>query len=336
MSYRGLSLVAALAALGSFACVADPDSDSPSAVGEASSEARRALAEAAVVVPWGDGPSELGLRAPQAEFLGDGPSGIAISPSGDVLIVDRLHGRVVRVGPAGLEPLLEVPADVELLAAGDDGALAGFSPLRARAAVFDPAGKLLGEVPVPRGAGEVAGLSLGPSRRVELVTAFQERFVAGSPHAPLGAAAALRTKREGALDWGSDGSLHALVDASGDAWLVLMARGAGERAEEAGRVRVASGVASLRVLGHDGGHVVTLVERVEPSDGALAVTRAVLVVDPSRGEVVGEWALPAAGWWVPRQAYAVGFGRVAFMDPLPDGMRVVSRTIASLVSGGAK
>ncbi|MBK6518159.1 MAG: hypothetical protein IPM79_30745 [Polyangiaceae bacterium] len=335
MFHRGLSLFAALAVLGSAACVVEPDTDS-TALGEASLEARQVPADFEIVVPWGDGPAELGLRARREEFLGDGPSGIALGPSGETLVVDRLHGRVVRVGPAGVESLFPSAADVELLAVAEDGAALLFSPLRARAQVVDAAGKPLGEVAIPRAVGDVTALRLGSSRRVEIETAFQERFVAGSPHAPLAVASALRTKREGALDWGSGGSLHALVDASGDGHLVIMSEREGERAAEAGRVKVATGVRSLRVLGQDGGHVVTLAERVEQTERGLSVSRDILVVDPSAGALVGQWALPTAGLWVPRQAYAVGFGRVAFMDPLPDGMRVASRTIASLVVGGAK
>ena len=244
-----VSLVAllSLSTLGLPGCSQEPESIE--AIGEARGAAR--LADLDVTLPWGDATGAIGLRAPQAEFLGDGPSGIALGPDGEVTVVDRLHGRAVRVDAAGAHHAFALDADVEALAVGDDGAIALFSPLRSRVDLRTAEGAPLGEVAVPRTVGDVVGLSLGASRRVEIQTAYQERFVAGSANAPLDANAVLRTKREGAVSLDPDRALEALLDASGTAFVVVVATRDGERAHEERRLEVARGAASVRVLGVD-------------------------------------------------------------------------------------
>ena len=331
-----VSLVAllSLSTLGLPGCSQEPESIE--AIGEARGAAR--LADLDVTLPRGDATGAIGLRAPQAEFLGDGPSGIALGPDGSVLVADRLHGRAVRVDAAGAHHAFALDADVEALAVGDDGAIALFSPLRSRVDLRTAEGAPLGEVAVPRTVGDVVGLSLGASRRVEIQTAYQERFVAGSANAPLDANAVLRTKREGAVSLDPDRALEALLDASGTAFVVVVATRDGERAHEERRLEVARGAASVRVLGVDRGRVVALVERLKQDGiGAISVTRELVVASLESGTVLATEPMISGGAWVPRQFVSVGGGAVAYMVPLPDGLRVVRRSVDAIVlAGGAK
>lgn len=338
-----VSLVAllSLSTVGLTACSQEPESaEAPSveALGEASAASRVAVADLDVTLPWGDGPGAIGARLPQAEFLGDGPSGIAMAPSGAVMVADRLHGRAVRVDASGAHEAFALDADVEQLAIGEDGAIALFSPVRSRIAVKSPDGTALGEVAVPRAVGDVVGVSLGASRRVEIETAYQERFVAGSPAAPLDASAVLRTKREGALALGVSQALHAVVDRSGTAFVVVLATPAADRAHEQRRLEIAKGAASVRVLGVDRGRVVALVERMK-QDGTstLSVARELVVVELDGGKVLATEPMLGGGEWVPRQSVSFGAGAIAYMVPLPDGLRVLRRSVDGLVArGGAR
>ena len=71
-------------------------------------------------LPWGDGPGEVGLTDAREDELQYGPHGIAVSPGGQVAVVDRVNGRALvlvddgpvweevaltgRPGPAALLP----------------------------------------------------------------------------------------------------------------------------------------------------------------------------------------------------------------------------------------
>ena len=83
---------------------------------------------------WSDDHSGLQQRPQGHEQLATGPSAVAVTPQGAVLVLDRLAGRVVRVvaatdGDASVQTLMQVPVDVEDLSVGRDGALLAFSSL---------------------------------------------------------------------------------------------------------------------------------------------------------------------------------------------------------------
>lgn len=331
--FTALLLCASASVLG---CATEPESTE--SVGAAVAASRLAVVEIDVTLPWGEGEGEIGIRAPQAEFLGDGPSGIATLPSGAVIVGDRLNGRGVAVDSSGARTAFAMAADFEQLAVGEDGAMALFSPVRSRVAMRSESGKELGEVAVPRALGDVVGISVGASRRVEVETAFQERYVAGSPSAELGAEQALRTRREGAIAGDGGRAMQAIVDSDHVAFVVVIAPTRGDRATEERRIPVARDVASMRLLGLDHGRVVAVVERVsQGATGPISVTRELTIVDLDANRVLATEPMIGGGLWVPRQTVTMGAGAIAYMVPLPDGLRVVRRSIDAIVAkGGAR
>lgn len=327
--------VVALAALGALGCA--PAEEAPSHLAEGRAASTRAAGALDRVLPWGDGPEAVGWRAPAEEFRGDGPSGIAIAPDGRVVVADRLNRRLVAVDTDRIEVLHAIPEDGEHLAVDAEGASVVFSPYRARSWVFSPKGAPRGEVDVPRGVGDVTAVALGPSLRVEVSTAFQERFVVGSPSAPLRADEVLRSKREGAIAESADGpAMVAVRSADGEATLRRTKDGRRSGPEDV--VARLGEADAVRLVGRARGLAAVVVERVAQPAEALQVSRALLVVDAATGAVAGERELPI-GAWVPRESITFGGDppAVAFMVPTEAGLRVVRLDLAAVAAeGGAK
>src|SRR5262245_54445404 len=131
------------------------------------------------VIAWGVGNDQLKLQPHVPESVAYGPNAVAALPDGRALILDRLAGRVVRVSAAAptLETVATVPVDSEELVAGTDGSFLAFSPVRARAWVFDRDARGVGEVEVPRALRDLSSLGLGPSHRVLVRNGYQETMV---------------------------------------------------------------------------------------------------------------------------------------------------------------
>lgn len=337
------------------ACSADGVDDAAPgrtpALGEAPAATRRtAVADFDRVLPWGAGDGAIGWRAPAEEFRGDGPSGLAVAPDGRVLVVDRLNRRLVAVDAGGATTLGTVAEDAEHLAAAPGGPIALYSPYRSRAWIHAEGGAPAAELAVPRGVGEVIRIGLDPSLRLEVTTAFQERYVVGGSAARLTPADVLRSKREGALGpsrEGPSGEGLALIALRGDDGEVTVRsvdeRGA--RREDGSEARVVARLGradAIRLIGRSAGHVVVVVEHVEQPDEAIRVTRRLVVIDAATGDEAASRDLPG-GLWMPREGVAVGGSppAVAFMVPEPDGLRVARLDVADLVAaaraqGGAK
>ncbi len=308
---------------------------SPPALGEAP-QAVDAVEDLDVLLPWGSAGFAIGWRAPAEEFRGDGPSGIAIAPTGAVVVVDRLNRRLVEVHRQGLIPRDAIAEDVELLAFGSDGAWVAASPFRARAWVHERNGDAVGEVALSRLLGDATRVALIGSRQVEITTALQERFVIGSPSAPRDPADVLRSKREGALA-GSERE-PALVAVRGeDGALRLDAVAAGARRSSTTRWATLGDGDAVQLIGRTQGHVVAVTEKVDQPAEALVVTRTMVVVDAKTGVTRATHELPR-GLWVPRESIAVAVGAptVAFMTPTPEGLRVTRLDLDALVAGGAR
>lgn len=336
MARLASALVGSFLSLTACASEAPPDRPLGGGLGEVS-QAQRDREDLDVLVPWGTGDDAIGWRAPVVEFRGDGPSGVAIAPTGAVVVADRLQRRLVEVDAGGLSSLLAVPEDTELLAFGDDGTTVVASPFRARARVHARDGRLLGEVALPRLVGDASRLAVGPSRQIEITTALQESFTLGGPSAPRDDAAVLRSKREGALPASAAGpALVAMRTAEGA--LVLATVGEGER-ESATQPWASVGEGdAVRLIGRSGRWVVAVTEIVDQPGDALQVTRELVVVDGKTGEERHRRELPR-GMWVPREWIAVSADApaVAFMTPTTDGLRVERLDLDRLVAkGGAK
>jgi|GEM_PF-667362 len=340
---RSMSRHFYLWALLPLAACADPSSGesakvSAPAIGESAAEVRAAAHAAPafdILLAWGEGELEIGRRAPQPEFRGEGPSGIALAPDGRVLLIDRLNHRVLEVDGHGLRSVADVAEDVEHLAIGSDGAMATFSPLRSHAAFFEADGSPAGELSVPRLTGPIARVRLAGSRQLVIESALQERLTAGSPSTPYTEAELLRSKREGAFELEGGRGVVAIVS-EGRAAVHVLSPSARGRVRVLSRVEVGEGFASLRLLGLEGDTAVAVAERVEQPGEAIEVGRELVVFDLAKRSVIGRRALPRPGEWVPTEDLAAGGSplAVALMVPEREGLRVIRIPVSSVVAGG--
>jgi outer membrane protein assembly factor BamB len=100
---------------------------------------------------WGSGPSQLGRERSQ-EGNPEAPMSLTVTPLGDVVVLDQLNGRLVRLGPEGKvlgsTPLTQqTPQDVT---SARDGTLLVLDRLKDKSvAILDPfTGALKGELPL--------------------------------------------------------------------------------------------------------------------------------------------------------------------------------------------
>lgn len=282
-------------------------------------EAPAALAGgAAQRIGWG----ELTHRPPAFESLGEGPSAVAVAADGATLLLDRLGGRIVRVGQDGTaRTFAPVPEDAEDLATGPGGAVVAHSLVRAKAWVFDEQGAPAGEVSVPRSFREIIGIGLGPSRVVELQNAYQETLEIGSPALPLPLPVAMRTKREGAFMLADGRGLQTRVT-NGAAELTVV-RQASERARASvtASFAVPGAATAARLVGVSGSVACMRVESVT-STPKLGVARRAVCMDVATGDVTLDESLPPRGSYLPRRELAVGEGVLAFIHPSAEGLSI--------------
>ena len=321
-------LVALAAALGACASTGSGAGRAPEAL---------AAAESAWLLPWGSGPGQVGHRATQPEGQGEGAPAVAVGPDGHVFVLDRLNGRVLEIAtPAG--PPVEVasvPDDVEDLSVGPDGALAVYSPVRAKVWLKE-AGRDAGEVTIPRVLREARGILLGGSRQVFVHTAYQESYRAGSPAALRSLASVLASRQEGEFQLPTGEGLAVRV-VGGQAELDVIREQ--ERAEVVARHAIPGPALAARVVGATGG--VACVRLDQPASHApgqaVAIDRRVVCLDVVSGRVVLERGLPAPGWYVPRREVAMGGGsapRLALLHPEKEGLRVFTLAVPPSRSGG--
>lgn len=285
-----------------------------------------------VLVRWGDAPAGLGFRPTATDFPGEGVPAAAVGPDGSVWLLDRLNGRVVRLGDDGaLRDGFEIPPDAEDLAIGPDGTVALYSPLRARVWLFDREGPA-GEMAVPRELEELVGFRLGASRQVKVHTSYQETLSLGSPAVPQLLPVALATKREGAFFLPDGAGLAVRRHDDGRAELLVLVRG--ERTIERARFPIGEGVLAARLVGV-AGEIACIRLESELAGATFRVRRHVTCVDATTGRVVLEEPLPTRGPYLPRRELAVGGSppRLVHLAPEPEGLRVRSRL---LLPGGAR
>jgi hypothetical protein len=99
---------------------------------------------------WGSGPAELGRDQPQ-EGNPEAPMSLALDPAGNAVVLDQVNGRLIRFGPDGAVQgsfPLSLQAAQELTFAADGSAAVLDRLVDKAVALFDPAGKLKGELPV--------------------------------------------------------------------------------------------------------------------------------------------------------------------------------------------
>lgn len=279
------------------------------------------VGDGSTVLPWGSGPGQVGLRPRGHEILAEGPSALAVSSDGAVLVLDRRNGRVLRVGAGGqVSVAARVPLDSEDLAAAPRGGLATFSPLRSRVWLRDGRGEPAGELAVPRLFRQVRRVGLGASLEVTLHDAHQETYRLGSPSAALSLEAALSSRREGAFLL-SDGTGVAVQLRQGLPELLRL--GHGPRVRVVGRHLLPRRALAARVVGVAGGAVCLRTEHDHPAR-AREIRRRVVCLDPGSGRLMLDRQLPAPGLYLPRRELALGGdpARLALIHPGPRGLRV--------------
>lgn len=280
---------------------------------------RAAVAEKRLLL-W----DQLGYLPAQPEQLAEGPSAVAVAPDGSVVLLDRLRERLLRLVGGEITVLAKVPRDAEDLAAGPDGALAVYSPLRARVWVRDDQGQPVGEMKVPRVMRQVREISLGPSRQVLLGDAHQHSYVLGSPSVPQTLEALLHGARRGAviLDDGTGVVGRLLPDGRPELQLV---EAGPDRQRIRARFSLGGPALAVRVMGRAGSAVCARIERQGQGEGpALAIQREVVCLHMPSGEELLRRDLPPPGTYHPRRELAVGGSppRLAVITPEPRGLRL--------------
>jgi hypothetical protein len=325
---RSLLLVA-LMALGLTACVSpDPTRSRQAALTPLSGKQ---------TLCWG---TEVGLRPAGNERLAEGPSAVAAGPGGAVFVLDRLQGRVLRIGSSLAQHHASVAEDLIDLTAAADGALALHSPLRALVQVLDPAGQPAGSLRVPRLFRQVQRVGLGASRQLTLHVAMQETFRLGSPAAPQTLETVLHSKREGAFLLAHRGSAGLAVRRlpDGRPELLVLSNVPGERSRVLQRHALGAPVLAARIVGVAGDVACLLLERkTTASNAALKVHRTAVCLDVTSGREALRVDLPDVGLYLPRRELAVGIAppRLLLIHPRPRGLRIKVWPLAD-AQGGAR
>jgi hypothetical protein len=279
-----------------------------------------------------DDDSGLHVRPQRADLPATGPTALVVTPQGTLLVLDRLAGRVVGLvaadDSAAVDTLIQVPAQVEDLSVGRDGALLAFSPVRATAWVYEANGEPAGQMTVSRELRGLQHVELGMSRMLQVRTAYQELIDIGSPSAPLPLAVALKTKREGAALLADGRGVAVQVNERRAELLVLRQADQESRSAVDLRFAIEGVVDGARVIGV---HETTACVRLEEvsSTPQISVARRAYCVDMHSGNVVLDAMLGAPGSYLPRRELAMGGGYLAFMRPDNDGVSFTRWTLPS-------
>lgn len=302
-----------------------PDEQGAEPLGQAESASTTLPATFSRLLPWGAAAHELGLRERAPEVVAFGPNAVAVTPQGRALLLDSLNSRVLLVGHQGQPRIAAtVPVDSEDLVAGADGSFAAFSPVQATAWFYGADGAPAGEMQVPRTLRMLQRLSIGVSRTLQAHNGYQEIMRLGSPSVPMDLVATLHSKLEGAelLPDGRGLACHVSEDRA-ELWLIRQADAERERSEVVARHELPGVARAARIIGAEGTTVCMRLEQVE-STPHISVERRALCMDALSGELLLEQPLPKPGLYLPRTELAMGAGRLAFIHPTADGLKLSS------------
>jgi hypothetical protein len=249
-----------------------------------------------------------------------------VAEGGEVLVLDRLKGRVLEVTRGGVTQVAAAPRDAEDLAAGPGGVIGLHSPLRSRVFLRQLSGGTdLGELGVPRELRLVRGVVIGATREVLVQDAHQETYRIGRPGSALELPAVLHSKREGEWLLGDGRGLALRRHGDGRAELLVLRRGPHAPVEL--RRWLPGEVLAARIIGLASGIACLRLERARPDHGPrISVDREALCLEVLDGREIFRRALPdpAASRYLPRRELALGGAplRLAFMSPREDGLQV--------------
>ena len=77
------------------------------------------------LLSWGGGHGQAGYSPASPERLAEGPSAVAVGPAGEVVLLDRLNDRVLRIAGGQISAAASVPRDAEDLAVGPEAWFSG-------------------------------------------------------------------------------------------------------------------------------------------------------------------------------------------------------------------
>ena len=284
-----------------------------------------------ILIPWGSGDGRIGFRPGGEETPAQGPRSMAITPTGDVLVLDTLNRRVLGIRPDG-ETFVAAPAPFGAMdmTAGPDGSLALWNMITAKVHVIDSNG-MTSILAIPRPLRMIQGIDLLDSKLVILRTAYQERYILGSPSAPVTWPGVLYTKMKGAYPWGADRGLQVVVKAGGPpTLLVVKNRAGGQEPDEASRKAAvlwtldAPAASVARIVGTGSAGIVCLRIEEITSQNPVRVTRTLWCGMPETKKVLLETRLGDANLFAPVKDIALSntLPLAAAMWAEPEGLRV--------------
>lgn len=282
-------------------------------------------------------PSSIGYRPAVKEHLAVGAPAVAVGPRGTVFLLDALNGRVMRMTRGEAVPAVEnLPKDVDDLAIGPDGAIAVRRSVRPEVLVFTPDGRKVGSVDT--GAVETTDtLALGPSRRVVIVSPFQETFFFGSPATPQLPEAVVANKREGAALLPSGDGVVAVRRDDGVVELRVVSNDPSvDQAARVVRATALGAASSIRVVGAQGNVVCTRIEHAsQAATGEMLVDREAACVDVDSGKTLLRTKLPAVGTYVPRRELSFQGVTLAHVRPTDEGLELTTWSLETAQTSGS-
>jgi len=270
-------------------------------------------------LPWGEGDGELGRRPVREEELGWGPHGIALSPAGEVAVVDRVHGRVLLLDAdgrvAGAREIGERAGPAALL---EDGTLAVLDEgARRRVDVLGAEPRVVWS---PRWAMPphrlVSWTPDGGDPVFEAMDAFQLR----QPLAPASDPQEPRELPRGVPS--VDGLSSAWATLDDDGFVVTFDGDAIDFGAWRSLAASSHPLASVEVLATDGETAVVVLEAVSSGSGPVAVDRLLAVVD-REGRVGTPIAAPSSmGMRIPGDLASLADGTIVTLVAGEDGCRL--------------
>jgi hypothetical protein len=277
-----------------------------------------------VLIAWGSGPDQVGLKPKSSESIGQGPWSMAVERDGGVLVLDSLNGRILRIDSQGhTHVVAHVPWHARSVAAGPAGEVAAWSPVTARVHVFSDGLEEIMDVPRPLMS--IRALTIGMSKTVTLYTAYQERFILGSPGLSVGWPQILYTKMEGEYGWDDDHGLQVVLRESRP--VIMKAKSFRSGESKAGSMvdlwEIDREVGSARIMGTAKCSIVCLKLETITSENPVAVKKELFCGHvPSRTVMLDE-TLPENPYPVMNEAsMGPGIPVAGAMWPEEEGLRV--------------
>ncbi len=243
---------------------------------------------------WGSGEGQLGRNRPESGNP-EGPMSLAVGPNGQVVVLDQVNERLVRLGPGGKvvgSTPLPVRGAQDVTVAPDGTSLVLDRLLDKSVALVGPDGKVAGTLAVegpgiPEGGAVTGVFADGKDVYVEREHADQVKLGVTS-----GEAAAARDEVPGRLS--KDGTLYltAGISEPGGSRVYLMAIERANRAPRFSReYQMGTAVLALDLLDTDRSGIIYLGAVVAP-DGEPAMID-LMCLDPLDGRPLGFTRIPA-------------------------------------------